>query len=187
MPVNGIVDLLFLLDVIILFILLFGSIWSVVFPEKRIWPPPRRPSWQYVLTWSSFSSVFILNAALFFLDWNSWIFSVEIRLILGIPFGLVGALLVSWGVVTLGVRNTSGLKDAFITSGPYRFMRNPQYLGDMILFIGLSLIANSIHLWITHILLILVFVITPLAEEIWLEDQYGEVYRSYKRDTVRFL
>ncbi len=93
----------------------------------------------------------------------------------------------SWGVVTLGVRNISGLKDAFNTSGPYRFTRNPQYLGDLILFVGLSLIANSNHLWITHILLILVFVIKPLAEETWLEDQYGETYRSYKRDTVRFL
>ena len=187
LPVNGIVDLLFLLDGFILFILLFGSIWSVVVPEKRIWPPPGRRSWQYVLTWICFYSVFIFNAALFILDWNSWIFSAEIRLILGIPFCLVGALLVSWGVVTLGARNTSGLKDAFITAGPYRFTRNPQYLGDMILFIGLSLIANSIHLWITHILLILVFTITPLAEETWLEDQYGEVYRSYKRDTARFL
>ncbi len=111
----------------------------------------------------------------------------RIRLVLGIPLALIGGLLVSWGVATLGVRNTSGLKAGFVSSGHYRFTRNPQYLGDMILFIGLSVIVNSLYLWITHALMILVFAIAPLAEETWLEDQYGEVYREYKRATSRFL
>jgi len=95
--------------------------------------------------------------------------------------------LVSWGINTLGTKNTSGLEGGFISAGPYRFTRNPQYLGDMILFLGLSLISNSLFLWITHILLILVFVLTPLAEETWLEDLYGEAYTEYKKGTPRFL
>ena len=81
----------------------------------------------------------------------------------------------------------SGLKEGFVSSGPYRFTRNPQYLGDMILFIGLSVIVNSLYVRIIHALMILVFAIAPLAEETWLEDQYGEVYREYKRATSRFL
>jgi len=92
-----------------------------------------------------------------------------------------------WGVQTLGTRNTSGLAEGFIKSGPYRFTRNPQYLGDMILFISLSIIANSALVWITHILLILVFAIAPLAEEDWLKVQYGDKYYSYLASTSRFL
>ncbi len=57
----------------------------------------------------------------------------------------------------------------------------------MILFVGLSLIANSLYLWVTHVLTIMVFAVTPLAEETWLEDQYGEEYTEYKRGTSRFL
>jgi len=185
--VNTIVDFLFVVDVLIIFILLFGSIWSVALPKKRIWPPPHRRSWQYILTWICFYLVFILNAALFILDWNSWIFNDGIRLVLGIPLSVVGGLLVSWGVLTLGAGNTYGLKGGFVSTGPYLFMRNPQYLGDMILFIGLSIIANSSYLCITHALLILDFAITPLSEETWLEDQYGEAYMTYKRNTSRFL
>jgi len=185
--VNTMVDFLFVVDVFIMFTLLFGTMWSVVLPKKRVWPPPHRRSWQYVLAWTCFYLAFILNAALFVMDWNSWIFNDGIRLVLGIPLGVVGGLWVAWGVLTLGVSNTYGLKGGFVSTGPYRFMRNPQYLGDMILFIGLSIIANSRYLWITHVLLILDFAITPLAEETWLEDQYGEAYMTYKRDRSRFL
>ena len=83
--------------------------------------------------------------------------------------------------------NSSGLKGGFVSSGPFRFTRNPQYLGDIILLVGVGMIANSLLLWIAHALLILVFVIAPLTEEPWLEDQYGRVYREYRRDIPRFL
>jgi protein-S-isoprenylcysteine O-methyltransferase Ste14 len=168
-------------------VLLVGAVWSVALPARRIWPPPQKHSWQYVLTWVCFYSVFALNTALFVLDWNTWIFSSELRLIIGVPFALIGGLLVGWGIATLGVRNTAGLRERFVSSGPYRFTRNPQYLGDMVLFVGLSTIANSPFLWVTHALIILVFAVTPLAEEPWLEDQYGDVYKEYRRDTSRFL
>lgn len=60
----------------------------------------------------------------------------------------------------------------FKSADPYRFTRNPLYLGEMALFLGLSVIGNSLlYLWIAHALLILVFVVTPLAEEIWLEER----------------
>ena len=177
---------LFAIDVVILLIVLAGTLWSVAFPDRRIWPPPYRHSWQQVLTWACFYFVSGLNTALLFLDWNSWIFGSDLRFIIGIPVALLGGLLAVWGMVTLGGMNTSGLKGGFVSSGPYRFNRNPQYLGDIILFVGVSIIANSLLLWITHALLILVFAIAPLTEERWLEDQYGQSYREYRRDIPRF-
>ncbi len=184
---QGLVDLLFIADVAILMALVSGAVWSVAFPAKRIWPPPGKGSWQSRLTWACFYLVFALNAGLLIVDWNSWVFESDLRFVIGVPLALIGALLVSWSVATLGTRNTSGLKDGFVSSGPYTFTRNPQYLGDMILFVGLSLIANSLYLWVTHVLTIMVFAVTPLAEETWLEDQYGEEYTEYKRGTSRFL
>ena len=181
------VELVFSADVAILAALLIGAVWSVAYPAKRLWPPPARGSWQHRLTWVFFYSVFGLNAVLIILDWNSWIFESSLRFVVGVPLVLIGALLVSWGVGALGAQNTSGLKDRFVTSGPYAFTRNPQYLGDMILFVGLSLVANSLYLWITHVLTIMVIAVAPLAEEFWLEEQYGDAYVQYKRGTSRFL
>lgn len=178
---------LFIIDLVALYLLLAGIVWSVAFPHKRIWPPPNKRSWQYKVTWVLFYLVFILNASFIFLDWNSWIFTQSSRFLLGIPLAIIGGLLVSWGIYTLGTKNTSGLKGGFITAGPYRYTRNPQYLGDMLLFTGMVLISNSLYVLITHVLLILVFAITPLAEEVWLEDIYGEDYQRYKQNTSRFL
>ncbi len=101
---------LFAIDVVVLLILLAGAAWSVVVPERRIWPPPRKRSWQHLLTWACFYAVFGLNTALLFLDWDSWAFHSRLRFVVGIPLVLLGALLTGWGVVALGVRNTSGLK-----------------------------------------------------------------------------
>lgn len=184
---KGIVDILFVADVFILAALIGGSVWSVAYPVRKIWPPPGKKSWQHRITWICFYLVFGLNILLLVFDWNSWFFGGNLRLILGLPLVVLGALLVTWGIVTLGVKNTSGMKEGFVSSGPYRFPRNPQYVGDMILFMGLSMIANSRYLRICHTLTILVFILTPLAEEIWLEEQYREQYLEYKRMTPRFL
>ncbi len=178
---------IFAVDVVVLVLTLAGTTWSVVIPDRRIWPPPYRLSWQHSLSWACFFVVLGISAALLFLDWNSWVFQSDARFIIGIPLALFGGLLGAWGVVALGLTNSSGLEDGFVLSGPYRFTRNPQYLGDIIFFLGVSIIANSLLIWIAHALLILVFLIAPLAEEPWLEGQYGRVYREYRRDVPRFL
>ncbi len=180
-------NIVFTTDVVILLLLLAGAVWSVARPGRRIWPPPGRRSWQHVLTWACFYAVLGLNAALLFLDWNSWVFQSPLRLIVGLPLALLGGLLAVWGMTAVGWKNTSGLRGGFVSSGPYRFTRNPQYLGDMACFTGVSVIANSLLLWITHLLIALVFFIAPLAEEPWLEEQYGDAYREYRRRVPRFL
>jgi protein-S-isoprenylcysteine O-methyltransferase Ste14 len=180
-------NLIFIMDVLSLIVLLVCIIFSVGKPDKRIWPPPQKASWQYIGAWILFYLVFGLNTLIIFLDWNSWIFSNPLRFLIGIPLCVTGSSLLIWGIRHLGVINTSGVSDGFIKSGPYRFTRNPQYLGDMVLFLGLSILTNSLYLWITHILLILVFIITPLAEEDWLRKQYGSNYQNYLEGTSRFL
>lgn len=168
-------------------LLLAGTVWSVARPDRRIWPPPGPGSWQYVVTWILFFAACGLNACLLFLDWNSWIFPGRLRLLVGIPLALLVATLALWGVRTVGWKNSSGLSDGFVTAGPYRFTRNPQYVGDDVLSLGLGIIANSELLWVTHALLAVVFVFTPPSEEVWLREHYGEAYERYRRGTPRFL
>lgn len=180
-------DDLFIAALIIHYLLLAGIVWSVAYPSKRIWPPPKKRSWQYVFTWLLFYPALILNASFVISDWNSWLLNDNARFFLGVPLAVIGGLLVSWGIYALGTKNTSGQKDRFKAKGPYRFTRNPQYLGDMILFAGFILISNSLYVLITHVLLSLVFAVTPLAEEVWLEETYQDEYIAYKNATSRFL
>lgn len=181
------VQIIFWIDVGLVYLLISGGIWSIAITEKRVWPPPGKQSWQYRLTWLCFYLVFLINAILFVLDWNSLGSEGLNRLFVGVPLTIIGGLLVGWGVAALGVKNTYGLQAGFVKSGPYRFTRNPQYLGDILLFIGLSIVSNSWMLWVTHILISILFLIAPITEEPWLEEVYGEDFLQYKKSTSRFL
>ncbi len=167
--------------------MLLGVLYSIAYPTKRIWPPPKKWAWQYIATWLLFYTTVTLDVILAYLTWDTWSILPEIRLFIGIPVSIIGGMLVSWGIFTLGVTNTYGSRNGFINNGPYQFTRNPQYLGDIILFIGLSLVANSLYVAIPLLLLAITFLITPLSEESWLYEQYGNEYGKYKSGTSRFL
>ena len=143
------IDALFWSNVACHLVLLGGAVWSVAFPSRRVYPMSVKGMFYYAM-WAMFWFVFGTNFALVLLDWNTGIWDSPQRFVLGVPVALLGGSLVSWGIGTLGVRNTSALPDSLITSGPYAFTRNPQYVGDILLFSGVTIIANSELVLITH-------------------------------------
>jgi protein-S-isoprenylcysteine O-methyltransferase Ste14 len=75
-----------------------------------------------------------------------------------------------------------------ITSGPYRYSRNPIYLGLAIAGAGIALAFNS--WWM--LLGVLAFALIANKhvigkEEGYLEGKFGEAYSSYRRETRRWL
>lgn len=166
--------------------LFVGAIWCIAFPARRIYPMSSRTIWYYAM-WLLFWFVLLTNPLFVVLDWNTGAWSSPLRLWLAVPLGLTGALLFGAGATTLGVKNTSGLRDGFVARGPYLLTRNPQYLGDILMFTGFSIAANSEVVLVTHAFTSLIFLVAPLAEEPWLETQYGETYLEYRREVPRFI
>ena len=177
----------FFITLSIQYLMVLGVLWSILRPQNRVWPPPYKISWQFIVTWFLFCSGTVGKLAVIVLDWNTWIIPDEIRFYLGVPIILVGAVFTLWGIKTLGVKNTEGENVKFISDGPYRFSRNPQYLGDIAIFAGIILLSNSFHVMVLESIAILVFLIAPLTEEIWLEKQYLDRYMNYKVNVARFL
>ena len=168
--------------------IIFGLVlWSIFFSSKRIWPPPSKQSWQYKIYWYLFYIGILLDVILTFQEFNIWIIPNEIRYFIGIPLVLIGTSILGFGIYILGIKNTYGLKNGFIDKTPYKFTRNPQYLGDIILIIGLILFINSLNLTVLFLLTIIIFIIMPFSEEIWLEEKYGNEYIKYKNKTSRFI
>lgn len=74
---------------------------------------------------------------------------------------------------------------AIVTTGPYRFTRNPLYLSLTLLYAGIPLIFG--YLWPYPFLPLVLFLIVRLVierEERYLERKFGSDYTRY-RDTVR--
>ena len=76
---------------------------------------------------------------------------------------------------------------ALVTSGVYRFTRNPQYLGDIALVAGYAILCNSQFVYITGLIGILWFLLAPFTEEPWLRREYGEAYERYASRVPRFI
>jgi protein-S-isoprenylcysteine O-methyltransferase Ste14 len=166
--------------------LLAGAVWCIALPSRRIYPMERPDFWYYTL-WTLFGFVFLSNPAFVILDWNSGLFSSPLRFWIAGPIAFLGAALVTWGILTLGARRTSGLPEGLVAEGPYLITRNPQYVGDALLFIGIAILANSGVAAVTHLLTALVLLLAPFAEEPWLEKEYGEAYLAYRQRVPRFL
>lgn len=89
--------------------------------------------------------------------------------------------------VGTSIRPTKPAKQLVI-SGPFRFSRNPLYLGVTLLYAGLTLQLNAFWPWLT-LLPALWFVHHRiiLREEEYLENKFGEEYRAYKKRVRRWL
>ncbi|UCC77487.1 MAG: phosphatidylethanolamine N-methyltransferase family protein [Anaerolineales bacterium] len=156
-------------------------------PSHRVWPPPGRASWQYVFVWCLTIAAVIGFVAVGMLDWNSFVFFSSIRFPVGISLVVAGLALSVWAVGALGVRETQGLAGRFTSQGPYRFSRNPQYVGDMAITAGLAVVFNSGLAWILAAVGIILFAVLPLTEEPWLREQYGSSYEEYACSVPRFI
>jgi protein-S-isoprenylcysteine O-methyltransferase Ste14 len=75
-----------------------------------------------------------------------------------------------------------------VTDGPFRFTRNPGYLGLAMLYAGIALLRNS--LWAILLLPVVVYVIQREVigrEERYLERTFGEEYLAYKARVRRWV
>ncbi|PSQ96204.1 MAG: isoprenylcysteine carboxylmethyltransferase family protein, partial [Bacteroidetes bacterium SW_9_63_38] len=108
-------------------------------------------------------------------------------LILGSTLLMGGTTLASYAMGFLGLRGALGLESDLATDGPFAVSRNPGYLGDLILMAGYILLSDSRLAGIVAAAAAIWFLLAPLAEELWLDDRYGEAYRRYKQAHPRWL
>ena len=110
---------------------------------------------------------------------------------IGLFFTLIGELLRIWTVGYAGGSTratTLGAARDLVTTGPYGHVRNPLYLGNLLISISICIIANV--LWLTPILVIGYLVqYLPIitVEEAYLLESCGSVYKTYKEQVPRFF
>ena len=112
---------------------------------------------------------------------------------------LVGAALIAFAVVLLYLSvarfRAAGTPvpaykptTAIVRHGPYRFTRNPIYLGFSLLHLGVAIWVNSLWLLGTLAMAILVMDVAVIRkEEQYLEGKFGAEYLDYKTSVRRWL
>jgi protein-S-isoprenylcysteine O-methyltransferase Ste14 len=101
-----------------------------------------------------------------------------------------GEALRLWAVHHIGVisRTRSGRLGPLIDSGPFAVVRNPLYIGNILLWVGFTLTARLVWLApFVALLLALEYHAIVRWEEQLLESRYGSEYRKYAARVPRWL
>lgn len=105
---------------------------------------------------------------------------------------VLGLATMLWGMATFVHARTAILPNQpasrLVRDGPYRFTRNPMYLGLAIAYLGGTVIVNSVWpLLLLPIVLGLLYILVITREERYLAAEFGAEYDEYRGRVRRWL
>ena len=109
----------------------------------------------------------------------------------GFCTGMLGDLIFLLSVLCMKDSWRAGIPDQehteLVTSGIYRFSRNPAFLGFDFMYVGVMLMYCNLLTVPLTVFAIVMLHLQILQEERYLDETFGEAYREYKRHTFRYL
>jgi len=114
-------------------------------------------------------------------------------LVAGFGIALLGELIRYWGVSWAGseTRTTGGAGGTFlIINGPFGYLRNPLYVGNILMYVGIGIASMSLFPYlqiITFIFFALQYYFIVIGEEKFLRTKFGNNYDDYCTNVPRFF
>ncbi|WP_423995412.1 methyltransferase family protein [Halorubrum trapanicum] len=159
---------------------------SLLAPERRLWPAgddDRKRRVYLAFSRPLLPAVFATGV----LDWNAGPLAAPWHIGVGAGGVLAAFAVLSRSAVDLGEDATEGREDELRTDGLYRYTRNPQNVGYVLLFATYAVLANSPLVGALAVAVAVFSVLQVLAEEAWLRDTYGDAYEAYCERVPRFV
>jgi len=157
---------------------------------------PKKFMWVFVLgmigTW------IILLIPLIFLFYSDIVdILLPISVLRGFPFDIIGWCFISGGCFLLAIAMVQlglsarvylpGKETKLVTSGIYKFCRNPAYMGYYLSTVGVFFLIPSVIFLIGFILFLINQHLRILQEEKFLSERFGVEYENYKQKVGRYF
>ncbi len=116
-----------------------------------------------------------------------------LSIITGFAIALSGELIRIFSVSYAGseTRTTSGVGGTYlVTQGPYSMVRNPLYVGNIMLYVGIGIMSYALFPYLQIFALcffIFQYYCIILAEEEFLQQKFGKTFTDYKNSVGRFI
>ncbi|MGA3287601.1 MAG: isoprenylcysteine carboxylmethyltransferase family protein [Bacteroidota bacterium] len=114
-------------------------------------------------------------------------------MMVGVVLVAFGELMRFWGVAYAGsltrVTDSVGAPEV-IVAGPFSYVRNPLYVGNMLTYIGVGVMSNALFPWLVSaaaVYFAFQYYQIVLAEEEFLISEFGVGYVEYKKNVPRFI
>ncbi len=114
-------------------------------------------------------------------------------LVVGLVIAVAGELIRLWGVSWAGseTRTTGGVGGTYLViSGPFAHVRNPLYVGNILMYLGLGIMSMSLFPYL-QIVAILFFIMQyqfiVKEEEEFLIKKFGTDYQKFLQNVPRFF
>ena len=113
---------------------------------------------------------------------------------LGVAAATSGIALAVWGVATFRRHRTTvnplapTRASSLVTSGPFRFTRNPMYVGMLLVLVGAAVWLGSVMAALFLPLFVLVLTLVQVRpEEAAMRELFGEPYLAYAARVPRWV
>lgn len=112
--------------------------------------------------------------------------------IIGLCMIVLGIIIRVWAILTLGKYFTATVvvqqKQTLITSGPYKIVRHPSYLGAFLSIVGCAVFLDAyISIIVATVLMCSCYVVRIHAEEKALVQYFGNEYVQFSQKTKRLF
>jgi protein-S-isoprenylcysteine O-methyltransferase Ste14 len=116
-----------------------------------------------------------------------------LSLVIGFAVVFVGELIRFWGVSIVGAetRTTGTVGGTFlITNGPFSYVRNPLYVGNMLLYAGVGVMSMALFPWMLLLAIAwfyLQYYLIVTREEEYLAATFTGEFDVYRKHVRRFM
>lgn len=111
----------------------------------------------------------------------------------GFVLALLGESIRFWGVAYAGsltrVTGSVGAPEV-VMAGPFSYVRNPLYIGNIMMYTGVGVMSNALTPWLVLVALAwfsIQYSLIVSLEEDFLQKEFGEGYIEYKQNVPRFI
>ena len=109
----------------------------------------------------------------------------------GFCIGMLGDMIFLVSVLCMKDSWRAGIPDKdrtkLVTTGIYRYSRNPAFLGFDFMYVGLLLMYFNLSMFVVSSFAIIMLHLQILQEERYLTENYGDSYREYRKHVFRYL
>ncbi len=111
----------------------------------------------------------------------------------GFALIVLGECVRFWGVSIAGAetRTTGTVGGTYlITSGPFAYVRNPLYVGNMLVYAGVGVMSMALFPWLLIVAVgwfLVQYSVIITGEEEYLRNRFGDAYATYCKSVRRFL